>query len=411
MAKEKKTNATADDDFDKLLGSVEKEFGAVYSGEAAAIQDEYILLDAPRLAWAYGGKLKLNAIHRLNGKESGGKTTLATYLCGQCQKRKFEKEGNYKNAHVVIIDNEHTFDVVHAKDLGLLLNDPITGKPLVHILRNKYVEDQCAAWEKIVESGRICASIYDSDAAAINKAEFDNEIGKANFGAGAKANGVVIKRMNWYVDTFKTPLFWISQERANQELMAHLPKPTGGEAVNFYPSTRFRVTPKEFITKSGEIVGITMKIKNYKNKTGIPFRECLLDVYFKDGPDYTHGINGEGQYLDMLLELGIIAQHGGWYYLWEDQPDKLVKMQGWGGVQNWFNEHPDVFQDFKTMVNEKMSGYDSALDKNTVEVDEEAEFQKEQKEALAKREAAQKEVEANEAESSETSNEVENPEE
>lgn len=162
---------------------------------------------------------------------------------------------------------------------------------------------------------------------------------------------------------------------------------TGGEAVNFFPSTRFRVTPKEMITKNGEIVGIKMKIKNYKNKTGIPSRECFLDVYFKDGEDFKKGIDAEGQFLDMALELGIIVQHGAWFYYKEGTPD-MTKMQGWGGVQQWFKEHQTEFDEIKTIVNNKLSGYDEILDKNTVEVDEEVEFQKEQLEAKAKREAA-----------------------
>lgn len=199
------------------------------------------------------------------------------------------------------------------------------------------------------------------------------------FGSGAKANGAVIKRMNYFVDRYNCPVFWISQERANQSPMAHLNALTGGYAVNFYPSTRFRVTAKEPILRNGEIVGIKIKIKNYKNKTGIPNRECFLDVYFHDGPDYKAGIDGEGQYLDMLLELGMIKQHGAWYYYREDDPDptKIVKCQGWGGVQNWFKENPDEFAKIKEMVNAKMSGFDETLDKNSVETSELEEIKKE----------------------------------
>lgn len=385
MAKEKKPAAPKADEFDKLLSSVATKFGenSLFNGADAAHQDYRIQFDAPRLTWAYGGSFKLNAIHRFNGKESGGKTTLCTYIAGQCQRRKFEAEGNYNNAHVVIIDNERTFDVIRAKDLGLILEDPETGKPLVHVLRNLYVEDQCAAWEQIVVSGRICCTIFDSDAASINKAEFDNEIGKPNFGSSAKAVGTVIKRMNYYVDTYKTPLLWISQERAAIEMMAHLPSLTGGYAINFYPSSRFRVTPKEQITRSGEIIGITMKIKNYKNKTGIPFRECLLDVYFRDGEDFKSGIDGEGQYIDMLVELGEITQHGAWYYYHEGKED-MQRFQGMAGTRAWFKEHPDEFAKAKKVVNDLMTQH-SALDKDTLETDEMEDVKQDEVAAVEKR--------------------------
>lgn len=168
--------------------------------------------------------------------------------------------------------------------------------------------------------------------------------------------------------------------------MAHLNSLTGGMAVNFYPSTRFRVSAKEFITKNGEVVGIKIKIKNYKNKTGLPNRECLLDVYFRDGDGFKAGIDGEGQYLDMLLELELIKQHGAWYYYREDDPDptRLVKCQGWGGVQQWFKDNPEEFKLVKALVDSKMAGYDEKLDKNSVEINEADEIKAEMEERAEK---------------------------
>lgn len=182
---------------------------------------------------------------------------------------------------------------------------------------------------------------------------------------------------------------------------------TGGYAVNFYPSTRFRVTPKDQITRSGEIVGITMKIKNYKNKTGIPFRECLLDVYFRDGEDFKSGIDGEGQYIDMLVELGEITQHGAWYYYHEGKED-MQRFQGMAGTRTWFKEHPEEFAKAKKVVNDLMAQH-SALDSSTVEVDEDAEFQKEKEEQKAKMEANVSELAAQALAASEEQSAEETP--
>lgn len=401
MAKEKAAAPKADE-FDKILDSLDKQFGEgnIFNGKEALLKDKKIMLSAPRLSWAYGGGFKLNAIHRLNGTESSGKTTLATFLAGECQRAKYEETGDWSNCHVVVLDNERTFDISHAQDLGLKILNPDNGKPLVHVCRNLFVDDQEVAYEKMVVSGKVCCCIYDSDAAGMDKTSFGevgyDDMSKATFGSGAKANGMVIKRQNYFVDRYTTPVIWISQERANQNVMARLNSLTGGMAVNFYPSTRFRVSAKEPITKNGEIVGIRIKIKNYKNKTGMPNRECLLDLYFHDGPDYKAGIDGEGQYLDMLLELGILKQHGAWYYYREDDPnpENLVKCQGWSGVQNWFKEHRDEFEKVKALVDAKMSGYDEVLDKNSVAVDEAIEIEKEMKEQAEKLAENAKKLEA-----------------
>ena len=388
--------------------------GKIFNGSEAALQDKRIKFDSPRLTYAYGG-FKLNAIHRLNGKESGGKTTIATYIAGQCQKRRFEEEGNYNRCHVVIEDYERSFDVIRAQQLGLLLTDPTNPKvPLVHVIRRRYVEDGEAAWEAIVQSDQVCCTIFDSDAAAPNKTELNDEIGKANFGAGAKAVGICIKRKNIYVDEFCTPVIWISQERANQQLMAHLPKPTGGEAVNFYPSTRFRVTPgdpKDYPKKNGEAIGIVIKLKNYKNKTATPFREAQLTMLFNGG------IQSEAEYISMATELDVIEQHGGWFYILnplkdmsayvrtedkkalkflEDSGD-LVKCQGADQVALWFQgkhptpscNHPDWVVAVKEKVDACLLGYNAILDKTAVAVDEEEEFQKEKAAQKARVEAGE----------------------
>lgn len=188
MAKEKKVASASSDDFDKILDSLDKQFGEgnIFNGEDAFLKDKRIMLSAPRLAWAYGGSFKLNAIHRLNGVESSGKTTLATYLAAECQRAKYEETKDWSNCHVVILDNERTFDISHASDLGLKIQNPDNGKPLVHICRNLYVDDQEVAFEKMVVSGKVCCCIYDSDAAGIDKASFGevgyNDISKACVG-------------------------------------------------------------------------------------------------------------------------------------------------------------------------------------------------------------------------------------
>lgn len=401
-------------DLDSIMAKLTKDNPEmIFNGDDAALRDKRIVFDSPRLTWAYGA-FKLNAIHRLNGKESGGKTTIATYIAAQCQKRKFEEEGNYSNAHVAILDYEHSFDVIRAKQLGLLLKDPITGKNLVHVVRPMYVEDGQAWWEQMVKSGQLCCTIFDSDAAAPNKTELDGEIGKANFGAGAKAVGICIKRMNIYVDMFCTPVIWISQERANQEMMAHLPQTTGGYAVNYYASTRFRVTqgnPTDFPKQGGETIGIIIRLKNYKNKTAIPGREAFLTMLFNGG------ISSDDEYIEMATELGVMEQRGAWFWVWNPYKDMtaereislgkdskskkavdamieagdLVKCNGGVALRDWWksDDKADWKKMIKDAVNAKLLVHDDILDAHTGEEDEEAQYQKEVKAEKARKEAAE----------------------
>lgn len=166
------------DDFDSILNGLEKQFGEgnIYNGKEALLKDKRILFTAPRLSWVFGGSFKMNAIHRFNGMESSGKTTMTTIIAGECQRAKYEETKDWNNCHVVVLDNERSFDVDHAELLGLKLINPDNGKSLVHVVRNLYVDDQEVAFEKMVVSGKVCACIYDSDAAGIDKTSF-GEVG------------------------------------------------------------------------------------------------------------------------------------------------------------------------------------------------------------------------------------------
>lgn len=71
---------------------------------------------------------------------------------------------------------------------------------------------------------------------------------------------------------------------------------TGGYALKYVASTLNRVRKIENLTEGSKIVGIHMQVRNYKNKTGIPFRECEMDLYYKGGFDST------GEFVDFLFE-------------------------------------------------------------------------------------------------------------
>ena len=71
---------------------------------------------------------------------------------------------------------------------------------------------------------------------------------------------------------------------------------TGGYGLKYVASTLNRVRKIENLTEGSKIVGIHMQVRNYKNKTGIPFRECEMDLYYKGGFDST------GEFVDFLYE-------------------------------------------------------------------------------------------------------------
>lgn len=116
------------------------------------------------------------------------------------------------------------------------------------------------------------------------------------FGAGAKALKEFCNRFNILCANYNTTMFVISQERAQMAQMSHAIATTGGYALKYVASTLNRVRKIENLTEGSKIVGIHMQVRNYKNKTGIPFRECEMDLYYKGGFDST------GEFVDFLYE-------------------------------------------------------------------------------------------------------------
>jgi hypothetical protein len=139
-------------------------------------------------------------------------------------------------------------------------------------------------------------------------------------------------------------MFIISQERAQMNVNSHAIQQTGGYALGYFCSVRARVTKVETIERGDETIGIHMKIRNYKNKCGTPFRTCECDLY------YNGGFDADAEYFDFFLRLGLVTQKGAWFYLYKGT-DEEKGFQGRAKAEAWFKENPDKFVEFKNKAN------------------------------------------------------------
>lgn len=199
-----------------------------------------ITFDSPQLTYMFGG-FRYDRIHQNFGPESSGKSSLYTYIASQLQKKvpddieriakAFEDEGETEKAKkfrldnadknvVLYLDFEGTFDPEYAKKLGLNCDDDH-----LILVQPDTVEDGFNIAEKAVKTGSICCVILDSDAAATTNLDNESEYGQTGFN-GAKDAAVlsmVYKKFNVLARNYLTPLLVVSQERANMNVMSHLP--------------------------------------------------------------------------------------------------------------------------------------------------------------------------------------------
>ena len=199
--------------------------------------------------------------------------------------------------------------------------------------------------------------IMDSDATAPTRTENEDEINKANFGSGALAIARILRRFNILISKYEVPLLWISQERANLAYGARLPSCTGGNSVPFYATTRNRVTNIENIEEKGDVIGIHMRVRNYKNKGGVPYRDAEMDFYFDNG------FRSVNEYADFFIKFGMFKQGGAWL----SSEKYNVKLNGKAKLIEWLKEHPDEFNEMKEEVNQKLLSYNEEIDSGNVD--------------------------------------------
>jgi recombination protein RecA len=333
-----------------------------------------IAFDSPQLTYMFSG-FSYDRIHQFFAPESSGKSSLSTYMASQLQKKmpieierlakeaedngdkdkakKIRKEFADKQV-VIYLDYERTFDPIYAENLGLN-----TDEEHFILLQPDTLEDGFNMIEPMVKSGSICCIIFDSDAAAPTALDNESEVGATGFNGAKGANTLkeVYKRYGVLCSNYLTPMLVVSQERQSMNVMAKLPTPTGGTAIKFFSSTRNRISKLDTLKNGDDAIGIQIRVRNYKNKTGIPNRDAIMNLYF-DG-----GFNSDDEYFDFLVMFGLIHKAGGWF----DAADiGMPKLQGSAKVKDWLKQNPDIYDDLKKKVDSMLMSK-NVLDENNID--------------------------------------------
>lgn len=342
---------------DSILEKVKKTYKVDIPSAKDAGVVERLTLDSPSFNYIFGGGMPLGRMLFLQGPESGGKSSISTYLAMQVQKKY-----DHKNT-VVYLDFEYTFDADHAAEMGLDLDNNFI------LLRPTNGEDGFNMIKDLVESGEVGLVIIDSVTAMSSKAACEDAFSGFSGGKTAAMIASGIRMLLPYLYNNRCTLIMISQERTNLGVMYGPDfKATGGKAPAFYSSWSARVTRTGDITgPNKELCGLEIRVRNIKNKVGIPKRDANLKLLFSSG------IDSEEEYINYLKVLGIIEQRGAYYNNSEwvaDDGTVGMKVCGLEAVKEYLLKNPKLYARVKNDVNALISGY-TIMDETPQELSEE----------------------------------------
>ena len=316
------------------LDKLEKSFGKgaiMKLGDDAVEPIEAISTGSLGLDIALGiGGLPKGRVIEIYGPESSGKTTLATHVIAEAQK---------KGGIAAIIDAEHAFDKYYAQKLGvdvenLLISQPDNGEQALEIADN------------LIRSGAIDVLVIDSVAALVPKAEIEGEMGDSKMGLQARLMSQALRKLTGTIAKTGCCCIFINQLREKIGIMFGNPETTtGGNALKFYASVRLDIRRVSQIKESDEVSGNRVKVKIVKNKVAPPFRIAEFDIMFGEG------ISKAGEIIDLGVDFEIIKKSGSWFSY---NDTKLG--QGRDAVKALLLENPDLMDELEVQIKEVVTG-------------------------------------------------------
>ena len=314
------------------IDKIDKDFGkgsVMMMNEKPVTEQGVISTGSIGLDVALGiGGLPKGRVIEIYGPESSGKTTLATHIIAEAQK---------KGGICAFIDAEHAFDSAYAQKLGVDIDNLLISQP-------DYGEQALEIADRLILSGALDVVVIDSVAALVPKSELEGEMGDSKMGLHARLMSQALRKLTATISKTNCCCIFINQLREKIGVMFGNPETTtGGNALKFYASVRLDIRRMAQIKDGDEVVGNHIKVKVVKNKVAPPFRQAEFDII------YGEGISKVGEVIDMGVEMGIVQKSGSWFSY---NNDKMG--QGRESVKQLLLDNPEMANEIEAKIRTKI---------------------------------------------------------
>jgi recombination protein RecA len=333
-----KNDKEKDSNSDKLkalkltIEKIDKDFGkgsVMMMNERVENEMEVVSTGSIGLDIALGvGGLPRGRVVEIYGPESSGKTTIATHVIAEAQK---------KGGICAIIDAEHAFDSGYAQKLGVDIDNLLISQP-------DYGEQALEIADRLILSGAVDVVVIDSVAALVPKSELEGEMGDSKMGLQARLMSQALRKLTATISKTNTICIFINQLREKIGVMFGNPETTtGGNALKFYCSVRLDIRRTSQLKDGDEAIGNRVKVKVVKNKVAPPFRSAEFDIIFGEG------ISKIGEIIDMGVEMNIVQKSGSWFSY---EGNKLG--QGRDAVKGLLHDNPELANEIEGKIRAKL---------------------------------------------------------
>src|ERR1051326_1413872 len=144
------------------------------------------------------GGLPRGRVVEIYGPESSGKTTIATHVIAEAQK---------KGGMCAIIDAEHAFDSAYAQKLEVDIDNLLLSQP-------DYGEQAFEIADRLILSGALDVVVIDSVAALVPKGELEGEMGDSKMGLQARLMSQACRKLTGTISKTNTICIFINQLRS-----------------------------------------------------------------------------------------------------------------------------------------------------------------------------------------------------
>jgi recombination protein RecA len=243
------------------------------------------------------GGMGLGRIYEIFGPNSGGKSTLATNVVIQAQRR---------GLMCCYIDAEQAVDPKLFKNYGVDLS-------ALEIAQGYDGEENLDILEKLIKTGAFGVAVVDSVSALLPRAEAEADIDKDSMALQARLMSKALRKITPIANQTNTLLIFINQLRMKVGGYGNPETTSGGEGLAFYATGRISVRGPESKARrlvddnSGEVFGHRAEFEVIKNKLEAPFKKANINLI------YGKGYDSHWEILDLATSLGIVEKSGAWY--------------------------------------------------------------------------------------------------